>query len=216
MRVGHCDAMLGFLMEAMMFGHSSVHFQLNWVKERIDEMDAALASLEKSARKARSRSGSDASRLVGELRKRRARFAAIVKKQAKANDAAWQRSRTLLEAEWKTFEAEATRQFKTAARQAEQKALFRRASGVQAKAWREAVARLQDVAGALLPARRTRLSIAVRQMKAEAAKAQARLRKLAGAGSVSWSAMHKALTASRKAFDRANRKAGHAIRRAVD
>ncbi len=28
---------------------SSVHFYLNWAKERIDEMDAALASLEAKA-----------------------------------------------------------------------------------------------------------------------------------------------------------------------
>lgn len=199
-----------------MFGHSSMHFQLSWVKERIDEMDAALASLEKSAKKTKSRSGSDARRLIADLKKRRARFAAIVKKQAKANDTAWRRSRTLLEAEWKTFEAETSRQFKTAARGSEQKALFRRASDVQTKAWREAVARLQDMTAAVMPARRTRVSTAVRQMKTEAAKAQARLRKLEGAGSVSWSAMQKALAVSRKAFDRANREAGHAIRRAVE
>ena len=27
-------------------GHSAIHFYLNWAKERIDEMDATLASLE--------------------------------------------------------------------------------------------------------------------------------------------------------------------------
>ena len=30
--------------------HSSLHFYLNWTKQRIDEMDAALASLEAADR----------------------------------------------------------------------------------------------------------------------------------------------------------------------
>ena len=29
--------------------HSAIHFYLNWAKERIDEMDATLASLEAKA-----------------------------------------------------------------------------------------------------------------------------------------------------------------------
>jgi hypothetical protein len=32
-----------------MDAHSSMHFYLNWAKERIDEMDAMLASLEQNA-----------------------------------------------------------------------------------------------------------------------------------------------------------------------
>jgi SOS-response transcriptional repressor LexA len=138
-----------------MFGHSSAHFQLNWVKERIDEMDASLASLERSARKAKSQSSSDAKRLVAALKKRRARFETIVKKQAKDNDIAWQRGRAQLEAEWKKFEAEAAHHLKTATQQVEQKVAFRRASGVQARALRGAVEKLQDLAGTIVPARRT-------------------------------------------------------------
>jgi hypothetical protein len=34
------------MVEAKMPEQSSAHFYLNWTKERIDEMDAALASLE--------------------------------------------------------------------------------------------------------------------------------------------------------------------------
>ena len=33
-------------MEAIMPEQSRMHFYLNWAKERIDEMDATLASLE--------------------------------------------------------------------------------------------------------------------------------------------------------------------------
>ncbi len=198
-----------------MFGHSGVHFQLNWVKERIDEMDASLASLERSAKNAKSQSSSDAKRLIAALKKRRARFEAVVKKQAKDNDTAWRRSKAQLEAEWKEFEAQAAHHFKTTARQMEQKAAFRRASGVQAVAWHGAVEKLQDVMGTIVPAQRTGFKAALRKMKADAAKAEARMRKLGRAGTTSWPAMHAALAKSRDAFDRANQKAGDAIRRAL-
>jgi hypothetical protein len=36
-------------MEVIMPAHSSMHFYLNWAKERIDEMDAVLASFETKA-----------------------------------------------------------------------------------------------------------------------------------------------------------------------
>ena len=35
--------------ELVMPEHSSMHFYLNWTKERLDEMDATLASLEAKA-----------------------------------------------------------------------------------------------------------------------------------------------------------------------
>lgn len=198
-----------------MFGHSSVHFQLNWVKEQLDEMDAALASLERSAKNAKSQSSSDAKRLIAALKKRRARFEAIVKKQAKDNDTAWRHNKAQLDAEWEKFEAKAAHQFKTAARQIDQKAAFRRASGVQSMALRDAVEKLQEMAGDIAPPRRTGFKAAIRHMKAEAAKTEARMRKLGRAGSTSWLAMHAALAKSRDAFDRTNLKAGDAFRRAL-
>ena len=198
-----------------MFGHSSVHFQLHWMKERIDEMDATLASLERSARNAKSQSRSDTKRLIAGLKKRRARFEAIAKKQAKDNDTAWRRSKEQLEAEWTKFEAQAAQQLKTAARQMEQKAVFRRASGVQARALRGAVEKLQDLAATIVPARRTGFKAAIRQMKAQTAKAEARMRKLGRAAAPSWPTMHAALAKSREAFDLANQKASDAIWRAL-
>jgi hypothetical protein len=52
-------------------------------------------------------------------------------------------------------------------------------------------------------------------MKTDAAKAEARMRKLGRASGTSWPAMHAALIKSRDAFDRANQKAGDAIRHAI-
>ena len=90
-----------------MFGHSSLHAQFQWAKKRIDGMDKSLAALEGNARKLKSRAAPQAKGLVADLKKRRVRFEAILKKQAKDSDKAWRKSRARLEKEWKSFEAKA-------------------------------------------------------------------------------------------------------------
>jgi hypothetical protein len=52
-------------------------------------------------------------------------------------------------------------------------------------------------------------------MRAEAAAAQDRLQKLAGAGTESWSALSAALAETRAVFDRANQTAREAFKRAA-
>jgi hypothetical protein len=58
-------------MEAMMPEQSSVHFYLNWAKERIDEVDATLASLEAKAGQVQADSKVKANALIADLQKRR-------------------------------------------------------------------------------------------------------------------------------------------------
>jgi hypothetical protein len=109
---------------------SSMHSYLDQTKKRIDEMDAALARLERAAKKAGSRAKTGA--LLADLRKRRRDFA-----------------------------------------------------------------------------------VHTRQVKSHAAAAEARMRKLRVAGALSWAAFRLALARSRKAFTRANRVTGKAVRRAT-
>ena len=71
---------------------SSVHFYLNWAKERIDEMDAALASLEAKANLMQADSKVKAGQLMADLQKQRDEFQATVNKQAQAGEAAWSHS----------------------------------------------------------------------------------------------------------------------------
>jgi hypothetical protein len=65
--------------------------------------------------------------------------------------------------------------------------------------------------------RRADIDATVKQMKADASEAEARLQKLkkARARSESWTALSAALAASRKAFDRANQAAWDAFKRAA-
>ena len=85
---------------------SSVDFFHNWAKERIDEMDATMASLKSKAAELRAESRVKADHFIADLRKKRDEFEVTVKKQAKAGEAAWETTKTQLETQWKGFEAE--------------------------------------------------------------------------------------------------------------
>lgn len=83
---------------------SSVHFYLNWAKERFDEMDAALASFEVRASQVQAESKVKADQLINDLKKQRDEFKIAVKKQAEAGEAAWVGIRADLETKWSDFE----------------------------------------------------------------------------------------------------------------
>src|SRR6516164_2849682 len=159
----------------------SMHFYLNWAKERIDEMDATLASLE-----------------------------------AEAGQAAWARTKPQLESRWNDFEAQVKTYIDSVGKQVQQQqATFRDVAAAQVKAWHEAADKLHDAAAKVAAARRADLDATVKQMKADASEAEARLQKLKQAGSESWTTFGAALAESRNAFDRANQAAWDALKRAA-
>lgn len=195
---------------------SSVHFYLNWAKERIDEMDATLASLERKASRVQADLKVKANQLISDLRTQRDEFEAAVKKQAEAGEAAWERTKAQLESQWNGFEAQVKSYIDTVGKQVEQQqATFKDVAEAQLKAWREAADKFHSAATKLAAERRTDIDAAVKQMKADAAEAEVRLQKLKGAGGESWTALSAALAESRKAFDRANQTAWHALKRAA-
>jgi len=203
-------------MEVIMPAQSSMHFYLNWTKERIDEMDATLASLEANASQVQADFKVKANQLIADLKKRRDEFQAAVKKQAEAGDVAWEHMRQQLESQWNGFEAQVKTYIDTVGKHIEQQqATFRDVAAAQVEAWREAADKFHDGATKLAAERRADIDAAVKQMKADASEAEARLQKLKQAGSESWTALSAALAESRKAFDRANQAAWDAFKRAA-
>ena len=195
---------------------SSVHVYLNWAKQRIDEMDATLASLEVKANQAKGDSKAKADQLIADLKKRRDDFQAKAKTQAQAGEAAWQANKAQLEAQWKAFEGQVKSYFNTVGKQIEQQqATFRDVAAAQVKAWRELADKLQAEASKTATAKRADIEAAVKQMKADAAEADARLQKLKQAGNESWAVLSAALEESRKSFDQANQKAWETFQRAI-
>ena len=99
---------------------SSVHFYLNWAKERIDEMDAALASFEVKAGEAKAESKVKVDQILADLKNRRDEFRVQLKTQAEAGEATWARAKTDLETQWNGFEAQMRTYFESAGKQIEQ------------------------------------------------------------------------------------------------
>ena len=196
--------------------HSSMHVYLNWTKERLDEMDATLASLEAKASQQKADAKAKADQLIAELKKRRNEFEAKAKVQAEAGEAAWQGAKTQLEEQWHGFEAQVKTYFETVGKQIEQQqAAFRDIAAAQAKAWREAADKFHDAATKVAAEKRANVDAAIKQMKVEATEAEARLQKLKQAGGESWAALSAALAESRKGFDQANQRAWDAFKRAA-
>jgi len=176
-----------------------------------------LASLEGKASQVGAESKAQADKLIGQLEKRRAEFQAKVEAQAQAGEAALEAMKPQLESQWQAFEAQVRTYFETVGKQIElQQATFRDVAAAQVKAWREAADKVHNAGTKVAAEKRANLDSAVRQMKADAAEAEARLQKLKQAGSESWTALSGALAESRKAFDQANQKAWDAFKRAGD
>jgi hypothetical protein len=199
-------------MEAKMSQQSSAHAYLNWTKQRIDEMDAMLASLEAKAEQAKADAKVRADQLIADMKKLRDEFHAGAKAQVQASETALQASKGQLETEWRGFETQLKTYFDTVGKQVEQQqATFGNAVAAQLKAWRAAADAFSGEAAKIATAKRADVDAAVKQMKADAAEAEARLQKLKQVGSETWSSLSAALAESRKAFERANQKTADAL-----
>lgn len=195
---------------------SSMHSYLEWTKQRIDEMDAVLASLESKAARTQADSKAKAEQFVADLAKRRDAFQAQAKQQAEAGEAAMNAAKAQLETQWNGFQGQVKAYFDTVGKQVEQhQATFRDVAAAQAKAWSEAADRLRDEASKLAAAKRSDIDAAVSQMKTQAAQANAALDKLKQAGNDSWTTLSAALAESRKVFDRATREAWDAFKQSA-
>jgi hypothetical protein len=195
---------------------SSIHFYLNWAKERIDEMDATLASLESKVSEVHADARVKANQVLTDLRKKRDDFRATVKKQAEANEATWIKEKARLETEWSAFESEVKKYVESFGKEIEQQqAIFQRQANAQAKAWRDAADQLRVAAKNFAAERRAEIEVVVKRMDADATQAEEKLWRLNQAGSQSWSALTTALRETRAAFDRANQAAQDAFRKAA-
>src|SRR5262245_38839044 len=93
---------------------------LNWARERIDEMDATLTSLEGSVDRVLTPSRTQAQEVLAGLRTQRDAFRALVTKQGKASATAHATAKTALAKQWGDFENRVNEYFETLGRQTEQ------------------------------------------------------------------------------------------------
>ncbi len=191
---------------------NSTQFFLDWSRERIGEMDATLASLESKTGELRAESRAAADQFIANLRAQRDAFRASVEKQRQVSDAAWARTKVRLENDWTVFENQLSRYVEDIGKEVEQQqTTFDLLVAAQLKAWREAAEKLHDAAGQFTVERQHDIDATVQRMKADAAAAEEKLRKL-GRGAESWSALNAALAETRAAFDRASQAAWSAFK----
>src|ERR1700676_3355986 len=202
--------------DEQMVTQSNIHFFTNWAKERLDEMDATVTSLEGKAAEVQADVRDKAKKVLADLRKQRDDFRDTMKKQSEANEAAWIQAKAKLEADWRLFEAEVKKYVEGSGRQIEhQQATSKLQADAQLKAWREAADKLGSDAQKFASERRGDIDAAVKRMNADAVEAEKKLEKLNQAGTQSWSALMAALTETRTVFDRANEAAREAFKRAA-
>lgn len=200
--------------DEQMATQSNFHFFTIWAKERLDEMDAAVTSLEGKLVEVQSDARDKANKVLADLRKQRDDFRDTIRKQSEANEAAWIQAKAKLEADWRSFEAEVKKYVESFGKKIEQQqATFKVQANAQLKAWREAADQLGIDAKKFAAERRGEIDAALQRMNADAAEAEKKLQKLNEAGTQSWSALMAALTETRGAFDRANQAAQEAFKR---
>jgi hypothetical protein len=199
-----------------MAADSKVHFYLNWAKERIDEMDAVLVSLEARLAQVAADSRAKANQFIANARKTRDEFKAIVQKQAQAGEVAWESTKRQLEADWARFEADVKKYLEAAGQDVEQqKAIFQSQVAAQIKAWRETADKIHAAGMQLAAEGQREMDAAVTRMRSDAAAAEEKLQKLGRAGTQSWNAFAAGLAETRGVFDRANQAAREAFKRAA-
>ena len=202
--------------DEQMTTQSNTHFFTNWAKERLDEMDAAVTSLEGKLAEVQFDARDKANKVLADLRKQHDDFRAAIKKQSEVNEAARLLAKAKLEIDWNVFEAELNKYVETFGKKIEhQQATFKVQADAQVKAWREAADKLGIDTKNFAAERRDEIDAVVKRMNADAAEAEKTLQKLNQAGNQSWSALMAALAETRAAFDRANEAALDAFKRAA-
>lgn len=194
---------------------STAHFYINWAKERLDEMDAVLASLEVKTSQAAADSRLAADKMVADLRVKREAFFGEMKRQSEAGEAAWLQAKSKLDSEWNGFQADVKNYVDRFGQQLkQQQSTFENAAAAQVKAWRQSAEKLQAFSAEVTASQRGQIDTAVHQMREQASAAEAKFQELAKAGSESWTALSGALAESRATFDRASQTAWEALKRA--
>jgi hypothetical protein len=192
------------------------HYYIDWAKERLDEMDATVTSLEGKLGSVQADARDKAGKLIAQLRNSRDGFRDLVTAQAEAGEAGWSSAKTKLDAQWTTFESEVEKYVESFGTQVEiQQETFKLQAAAQLRAWREAADKLGSAANDFAAERRGEIDATVKQMADAAVMAEETLKKLSQAGTQSWSVLRAALAETRGTFDRANEAVRDEFKRAV-
>ncbi len=150
------------------------------------------------------------------MKAKRDEFSAQIEESRQSGEAAWGDIVTRMHANWDAFEAAAKSYMDSATELAERnREIWQARAEAQMKSWQDSLEKLQQAANEFTGERKADLEGVIEKMKSEGDSAKARLDSLGQAGTESWSAMMKAFSDSRDAFEKANSAAFEAIKRAM-
>jgi len=192
------------------------HHFTNWAKERLNEIDATLASIEARASTLQADAKKQTEKAVSEIRAQREAFQQASHKVKDESEAGWTNARSGLEANWSSFEGFVQKYLGELRQNGEQLGVtFEARAEAQRKAWQETLDSLRAKAATFTAAKKQEADAALAHLNAEADAAELKLKTLRGAGEQSWAALRAALEESRGAYDRATRTAVAAFKKAV-
>ncbi|MGX1101388.1 CerR family C-terminal domain-containing protein [Amorphus sp. MBR-141] len=201
--------------EPTMTKQSRAHEQVEWTKQKLDEIDATLASLEKSVDDVRGDARKDADRALGRLKAAREAYAKKVDTLRADVDAARDVADAVydsLEAEWDEIEL-AFQSFLTAA--ADQADVAKAAVSARAEAqrlsWQHSVDAIRASASQAVDRAHGEFDAALERLDAARFKVEAKLGQASAAGDESWQAVKDGIDQTRQAHERTWKKISEAI-----
>ncbi len=197
-----------------MTNETYAHPFLNWAKERLNEIDATLTSIEARAGTLQADTKKQAENALSEIRTQREVFKEAIQNQKADSEAGWTSAKSGLEANWTSFEAYVQKYLNETRQDAKQlQVTFEARAEAQQKAWQETFDALRGKAGAFASAKKQDADAALAHLKTEADAVKSKLERRRKAGAQSWSDLKTALEESRTAFDQASRKALEAFKK---
>ena len=192
------------------------HHWSNWMKQRLDEMDATSTSIEIRLATLKADAKKQAEKAVADIQAQRAAFQEAIRKQHHESEADWAKTKSALEANWASFETAVQGYLKHARPLVEQQqATFKARAEAQRKAWEETISKLRGKAATFAAAKKQELDVELCRLQGEADAAKCKLETNLKAGEQSWAALKTALEESRIAFDKASHKALEAFKKAA-
>ena len=193
------------------------HAYTEWAKSRLDEMDATVFVLEDKVETLETDACAKAEKALDEMRSWRASFKARIDQNLQNTEEAWADIKTHLDNDWDRFESSVQARISASKDDAEQyKAAFNARAEAQIKGWKTAITELKNDAVKFKIDRSADFEIAIAKMKAKATDVEVKLDRLKKAESETAAALNSALWETRKAFEKANKKAHKAFKDALN
>lgn len=177
-----------------------------WANARLAEINAAIATLEESAKGLTAEARKQADDTLQTLRANRdafsARLSTVAADATTATEAQVAETRAALEASWTKFEAD-LESYVSSSGLALRNAVLQAREKAEEQYWQKAIAALKSAEEAIAADKRPAIDAAIASLQSYVDAAKAKLARLQKAGNDAWAALQDSLADARRAFDKA-------------